>query len=162
MKKTLPNFEGNTCFGCGASNDKGLQMQFYVEDDRVCSDFIIPERYEGWFGIAHGGIVSTLLDEIMSWAAIHFKQKVILTRRMSVEFIHPVKVGQAVTVRGYPIEESEGRATLKGEILDESGTTLAESKGEFALFTLDEVISRGLMDRESLAPLESLLNPSSA
>ena len=60
------------CFACGKNNPAGLAMKVeYTEDEARCR-IVLERRFQGWQGIAHGGIVSTLLDEIMAHAVLKF------------------------------------------------------------------------------------------
>ena len=66
--------EGYNCFACGTANPIGLNLEFYAESDKIFSE-ITPGKYHvGWADIIHGGIISTLLDEVMSWTILYFKR----------------------------------------------------------------------------------------
>ena len=68
----LPKKSGDhNCFGCGPGNDAGLKMEFYTNRDRssVYAWLTIPDHVCGWGSVVHGGIVTTILDEAMGWAA---------------------------------------------------------------------------------------------
>jgi acyl-coenzyme A thioesterase PaaI-like protein len=51
----------------------------------------VPEHLCGWSKMVHGGVVTTILDEIMSWSALYLLKKVIVTRTMTIEFIKQKK-----------------------------------------------------------------------
>jgi acyl-coenzyme A thioesterase PaaI-like protein len=65
---TIKKLQGHNCFACGTANPIGLNLQFYRFGDAVYSDITLGKNHEGWENVAHGGIVSTLLDEVMSWS----------------------------------------------------------------------------------------------
>jgi acyl-coenzyme A thioesterase PaaI-like protein len=75
-----------------------------------------PERiHEGFTGMVHGGIITTLLDEAMGWAA-HSQEIWAVTGRLAVEFRAPVEVGVETIVSGR-IEQDRGRALeISGEL----------------------------------------------
>jgi len=56
----------HNCFACGTLNVHGLHLELHAADDRCWVELTLPERFGGWDGIAHGGIVCTLLDEVMA------------------------------------------------------------------------------------------------
>ncbi len=58
------------CFGCSQKNPHGLKMRFYTDDTALYSWLNVPTHLCGWDGIVHGGVLSTILDEIMGWSAI--------------------------------------------------------------------------------------------
>lgn len=78
-REPIPKLEGYNCFACGTTNPIGLNLNFYREGEYVCSDITLDKNYEGWENMAHGGIVSALLDEVMSWTVIYFR-RVFLSR----------------------------------------------------------------------------------
>lgn len=118
------------CFGCGAQNGMGLQLEFYRTDDGVIATFSPRTEHEGYTRMTHGGIVSTLLDEAMSWAVID-SGRLAVTARMSVDFRKPVPSGEPVTVTG-TVTRDRGRAVeTSGEIRDSNSQVMASSTGLF-------------------------------
>lgn len=92
-------FEPHNCFACGSLNASGLNLVLHVGDDHCWTEITLPERFEGWHGIAHGGIVATILDEVMAWALVH--QDVWgVTARMSIEFRRPIRIGVPIRAQG--------------------------------------------------------------
>ena len=85
----LPNSSDHNCFGCSPINKSGLQMKFYADDNTVYSDVSVPDHLCGWSNITHGGVLTTILDEIMSWTALHFIKRITMTKTMEIEFIKP-------------------------------------------------------------------------
>ena len=53
------------CFACGADNPIGLKLQFECEGDDYVTRFLTAEEHSGWAGLVHGGLLATLLDEVM-------------------------------------------------------------------------------------------------
>ncbi|MBW2064276.1 MAG: PaaI family thioesterase [Deltaproteobacteria bacterium] len=127
----IPKLEGHHCFACGTENSRGLNLYFYRDDDWVCSDVVLEKWHEGWENMAHGGILSTLLDEIMSWTIIYFKRIFFVTRKMEVRYLKPVVIGEPLSVRGRISEERPPRITARAEILNDSGSVLVKGMGEF-------------------------------
>ncbi len=127
-----------TCFACGSGNPCGLHMEFFTDGERLYSTVTPPPHTSGWENLLHGGIISTMLDEIMVWTAIHLLQKVILTKSMQVEFLRPIRVDNQLNVQGWVDgQENERQARIRGVILDSRGKEMARSKGEMALFAPD-------------------------
>jgi acyl-coenzyme A thioesterase PaaI-like protein len=133
-KIPLPGLEGYDCFGCGTNNPIGLRMTFYRRGDAVCSDVVLKRDHVGWQNMAHGGIISTLLDEVMAWAVIYLKRSFSVTRRMTVRYKAPVPVNVPLTVQGSIAEECAARTCrTSGVLLDGDGKALATGEAEFAL-----------------------------
>ncbi|HCG03242.1 MAG TPA: PaaI family thioesterase [Chloroflexi bacterium] len=91
-------FDGH-CFGCGPLNSEGLRLVFVPGRDGSSVDFEVPERYQSWAGMAHGGIVALLLDEAVGWAAWHAGHPGV-TGRLQVSYRRPLKLGEPIRVVG--------------------------------------------------------------
>lgn len=140
LRAPIEKLRESTCFACGASNPIGLHLEFYRSGDRICSDVTLGRYHEGWENMAHGGIISTLLDEIMSWTVIYFKRRFFVTRKMDVKYVRPVRVGEALTVRGRLLDGNSVLTRVRGELFDEGNRILARSLGEF-VFLPEERLS---------------------
>ena len=153
--KILPVQDSHKCFACGPANPAGLHMRFAAGNDRVVSYLSVPDHLRGWSNMVHGGVVSTILDEIMSWSAIHMFKSVILTKSMTVEFKKPVHVGQALKAVGTLLEtRNEREAIMKGELYSQTDNELhAVAKGVFALIKPKVAIKLGIVDEQSLKDL---------
>ncbi|TFH42507.1 MAG: PaaI family thioesterase, partial [ANME-2 cluster archaeon] len=135
-KVAIEKLQGHYCFACGTANPIGLNLQFYRLGDAICSDLTLMKYHEGWENIAHGGIISTLLDEIMSWAIIYFKRAFVVTRKMEVKYVRHILIGTPLIVKGMLIEDPKYKgAKAKAEIRDDKGHLLVTGNGEFALLS---------------------------
>lgn len=93
------HFDGH-CFGCGQLNPDGLQLKFERADDGTSVAFYeVPPRFQSWSGMAHGGIVSLMLDEAVGWAAWHAGHPGV-TARLQVSLRRPLKLGEKVRIVG--------------------------------------------------------------
>lgn len=132
-KIPLPQLTGYHCFGCGTANAGGLHMKFYRQGHRVCSDIVLGHGYEGWQNMAHGGIISTVLDEIIAWTVIAFEQTFFVTRRMTVEYLRPVPIGAPLLACGELLDTPVERGcAAQGAILDADHRILATARAELA------------------------------
>jgi uncharacterized protein (TIGR00369 family) len=89
----------HNCFACGALNAHGLRLLIHVEPKRAWTELALDERFEGWAGVAHGGILATILDEVMAWSLVA-EDNWGLTARLSVDFKRPVHVGMPIRAEG--------------------------------------------------------------
>src|SRR5712664_2496977 len=91
-------FDGH-CFGCGPLNEEGLQLKFEPGADGSVAFYQVPERFQSWAGMAHGGVVALMLDEAVGWAAWHAGHPGV-TGRLQVSYRRPLKLGEPVRVVG--------------------------------------------------------------
>lgn len=158
-KVMIPKPSGYNCFACGTVNPIGLHLEFFRSGDSVCSEIIIGKNHAGWENISHGGIISTLLDEVMSWTILYFKRVFFLTRKMEVKYIKPVLIGTPLLVKGRLVEvsESDNRIKVMAEIRDDRGALLAKGSGEFIQVNKEDLphVFDG-SNREILAMIEQL------
>ena len=87
------------CFGCGEHNDQGLRMRFEPDGDQVSCRFRVPDRYQSWQGIVHGGMVALMLDEAVGWAG-WLAGRPGVTGRLEVRYRQPLRLGEEVRVTG--------------------------------------------------------------
>ena len=126
--------EGHHCFACGTANPIGLNLKFYSFGDAVCSDITLGKYHEGWQDVAHGGIISTLLDEVMSWAIMYSKKTFLVTRKMDIKYVRNVLIGTPLTVTGRLVDDSKPpKVKAKAEIRDDEGRLLVRGSGEFVV-----------------------------
>lgn len=141
-KIDIQKLRGYRCFACGTANPIGLNMEFYRLGDSVCSDITLGRYHEGWEQMAHGGIVSTLLDEVMSWTIMYFKKVFLVTRKIQIKYIKPVPLEIPLTVLGKIVtQEAPPRIEAVGEIRDENGSLLVRSLGEFVMLPEEKLSS---------------------
>jgi uncharacterized protein (TIGR00369 family) len=133
------------CFGCGTANPHGLHLDFSLAADGrsyIC-EFTLEEEFVGPPGHAHGGIIATILDEAMG-KANKIRGKVALTRKMEVEYLRPVPLGQPLVAEGR-VMRARGRALYNtGELRNTQGELLARSKGKFLTINPEKMFSREL------------------
>ena len=121
------------CFGCGEQNPCGLRLAFATTEEGVRASFTPRPQDQGFLGVVHGGIVSTLLDEAMAWAAFG-RSLWAVTGKLDVRFRRPVEVGVEVVVSGSVL-------AVRGRLVDTVGEVrrtadnelLAQGTGLFVL-----------------------------
>ena len=135
-REPIPKLEGYNCFACGTTNPIGLNLNFYREGECVCSDITLDKNYEGWENMAHGGIVSALLDEVMSWTVIYFRRVFFVTRSIKIKYVRPVPLHEPLTAKGKMVEsENRHLCMAKGVIQDDDKNTLARGEATFAILS---------------------------
>jgi acyl-coenzyme A thioesterase PaaI-like protein len=98
LYRVLVTYDGR-CFGCGQDNDEGLKMRFEPTVNGSVCEFEVPDRYQSWRGMIHGGMIALMLDEAVGWAGWHAGHPG-LTGRLEVRFRQPLRLGDRVRVVG--------------------------------------------------------------
>jgi uncharacterized protein (TIGR00369 family) len=131
--KLAPN-PANRCFGCGGANNEGMKLTFEQDNGkrRVVGRFVLGERYQGGGGMAHGGIIATLLDEVMG-KVCRFREVRAVTAELNVEYLKPVNVENEIVVEGWETEQKGRNLFHVGEIRNMAGDVLARGKGRFVI-----------------------------
>jgi uncharacterized protein (TIGR00369 family) len=120
------------CFVCGKENPGGLQLDFSFSEDGLSAEtvFVPDEKYQGWSGIVHGGMIMTVLDEVMAQAAVHTGYKVV-TGEITVKLKNPAKTGEPLRCRG-TIEHVKKKILYAGaSAARQDGTVIAEATAKF-------------------------------
>ena len=130
-------FEPHNCFACGTLNTGGLHLDLHVDGERCWTDLEIPERFQGWDEIAHGGIVATILDEVMAWSLVDADNWG-LTARLSIAFKRPVPLGRPIHAEGWITESRRRVITTAGRMVaGGSGDVLATAEALYVAATDD-------------------------
>lgn len=124
----LPN--SKHCFACGLENPIGLKLTFYAQSDgNVVGHYRIPRQFEGYPGIAHGGIVASILDEAVSrvfMVADH--NRFMYTGRLTTRLRKHVPVEQELRITAQAVKDRGRTAEATAQILGPEGEVLAEAE----------------------------------
>src|SRR5262245_42245024 len=82
-----------SCFVCGESNAIGLNLRFETDWQTVRTRFTPRSEHAGFKGVIHGGILATLLDEIMVWACAAQTRRFAFCAELNVRFLKPANPG---------------------------------------------------------------------
>lgn len=121
----------HACFACGELNEHGLHLDLHVEAETCWTELELSTAFQGWEEVAHGGIVATILDEVMAWA-LASSDAWGVTARMTVEYRRPVPVGRRIRAEGWLVERRRRILTTAARLVDaETGGELATARGTY-------------------------------
>ena len=131
MPLALPHTRG--CLVCGHDNPHGLRLRLNVDQETgvVTCEFTPAAHHIGFEGIIHGGLLSTVLDEAMVWAAIWSEKRLCVCGELNVRFRHGVSVGQPLHVEARLTDFRSRLIETSGQITDASGKRLVISSGKY-------------------------------
>lgn len=127
MKKRQPN--SKYCFICGLENPAGLHLKFDSEEDgTVTTQVTVPETYQGYPGVVHGGIVAAMLDEACGRAHMTGDSpRFFFTARLELRYRKNTPVDRPLKLIGKVGKIKERTATARAFLYDEGGNLLAEA-----------------------------------
>jgi len=134
--KDLTLIDNKRCFVCGRENRAGLRIPFRVDKEAksIVGEFVADSTYQGFEGITHGGILSTLLDEAMVKLAFELGQAAV-TAWMEVRFISPLRTGEKVLVKGNIVKTTKRLIEAMAEISSMDGTAIARARGKLMVLS---------------------------
>ena len=155
----VPRFElrPHNCFACGSLNAHGLRLMLHVEHGRATTELTLDRSFEGWDGIAHGGIICTILDEVMAWSLVGADNWGV-TARMTVDFKRPVPIGRRLRAEGSITRERRRLIETMSQLADaDTGEVFATAEGLY--MAADPERKRELRERYGFRLIEDDANP---
>lgn len=119
----------NLCFVCGAQNEGGLRLHPSSGDGRAHLDWTPAAQYQGYANVLHGGIISTLLDEVMAHAVLSRFQGA-PTAEIQVRFLKPVQTEVPLRITAEIIGARRRVITATAELVQE-GEVRARATARF-------------------------------
>ena len=118
------------CVVCSPANTKGLQLEFISrEDGGITATFTCGQDLEGYQGVVHGGIVSSIMDGAMGHCMFS-RGQIAVTVEMTTRFRHPIVTNQKAIVSANITSFSHSLCLLEAEIVQD-GKVKATAKGKF-------------------------------
>ncbi|MBT3350022.1 MAG: PaaI family thioesterase [Nitrospinaceae bacterium] len=123
--------DANACFVCGPDNPAGLRISFRLEDN-VCRAEFTPEAiHQGYDGVTHGGIIYSLLDDVMA-NCLFLKGIRAYTAKCEIRYRDPVKVGELLRMEGREVRKKGRFSILEGKVFRaRDGAIVAEAESSF-------------------------------
>lgn len=126
-----PQPTSRMCFVCGRQNPVGLHLQFYEDHkhQRIVVPLSIPDTYQGYPGIAHGGILATILDETSGRAIMLGAEDAPfwVTAKLELRYRKPTPTETPLTIVGWVVKQRRRSAEVAGEVRLADGTVTVEA-----------------------------------
>jgi acyl-coenzyme A thioesterase PaaI-like protein len=127
------------CFGCSTNNEAGLQLTFRRREGGISSSYTIPDRFHGAPGIAHGGIVASIFDEVSCATIFFLKNRHVVTGELLVRYLQPCPVETPLEFHALVVEDTHSRYAVVDARAHKGVVLLARSSGKF--FYVDRPVS---------------------
>ena len=123
-------FADHNCFACGGENPIGMRLHIELGEGTARTAWTVGDHYVGWSDKAHGGIIATLLDEVMAWAPSSYDSWAV-TAEMSVRYRSPASPGEELTAEARVVERRRRIYDVRGEVRGADGRLVAEGRGRY-------------------------------
>lgn len=118
------------CFGCGALNERGLQIKSRWEGDELVCRWRPPPHHVGHPGLVYGGTIASIVDCHAIWTALatHCRETgtdlaaarvPVVTGRLAVNFLQPARIDADLVLRARVIDAGGRRATVRCHVLQD-------------------------------------------
>lgn len=142
-------FADHNCFACGRDNPVGMGLRIELGDGMARTSWMAGDDFVGWSDKVHGGIIATLLDEVMAWAPSSFDSWAV-TAEMTVRYRSPALPGEELAAVGRVTERRRRIYAVAGEVRGSDGRLVAEGHGRYLGATPSQ--KAGLKARYGAAP----------
>jgi uncharacterized protein (TIGR00369 family) len=120
-----------SCFVCGRDNPVGLKMVWdnHPEEGQIRATVTVPEAFNGYPGVVHGGILAAILDETAGRAVLleGDPEDLMVTAKLEVVYRRPTPTDTPLVVLGRTESRSETRAETRAEVRLPDGTVSARA-----------------------------------
>lgn len=138
--------EDNMCFACSPRNPIGLKLKFEQDGDTCRTYFLAGPEHQGWNGVLHGGLVATLLDEVMAqW--LWGRDITAMTAEISTRYSKAVPIGEKLTLEANMLSDRGRLVEMAGKLILPDGTVAARAKAKFLKMDAEKM-SKGELKRE--------------
>jgi acyl-coenzyme A thioesterase PaaI-like protein len=135
LRVASPGTRFQECFGCGPGHPIGLRVRCVRAGGEVLSPIVVPQRFEGPPGAAHGGIVAAYLDEVLAGAALDHGGRLYVTGELTIRYVKPTPVERPLLGRGRATRDDGRYLELEGTLEDfETREVVARATGRFFPF----------------------------
>ena len=137
---------------CGQDNPIGLKIKVFEESGKVYAEFLPMENHQGYKGIVHGGILFSIMDEVMSRAAMIAVNSLTLTVEINIKYRKKAVMGKKILFSAKMLKKSGKIIETEGKAFYENDKIIAEAKGKF-------FITPAKMKEELACSVEDIADP---
>lgn len=123
-------FADHHCFACGATNASGMRLEIEFGEGSARTEWVAGDDFVGWSDKIHGGIVATLLDEVMAWAPSSYDSWAV-TAEMTIRYRSPASPGERLLAEGRVVRRRRRIYEVEGSVRTTDGRLIAEGSGRY-------------------------------
>ncbi|MGH7441319.1 MAG: PaaI family thioesterase [bacterium] len=125
------------CFLCGTLNEQGLRLAFEAHDGTLAAAWTAEKRFQGYAEVLHGGIISSILDEVMVNLPWKLHDAPVTTAELTVRFLRPAPIGIELRFTAFVVERGRRLWRLRSECRGGDGTLYAEGSAKAVAISLE-------------------------
>jgi len=123
-------FADHHCFACGGTNPIGMRLKIEIGHGVARTTWVAGHDFVGWSDKIHGGIIATLLDEVMAWAPSSDDAWAV-TAEMTIRYRSPAAPGEELRAIGRVVRQRRRIYDVTGEVRGADGRVIAEGSGKY-------------------------------
>lgn len=124
------------CLGCGPANPHGHHLEAHRDGDSVVAEHVFDERHMGGPGVAHGGAVATVIDDLYGFA-LYLVRELAVTRSLTVDYLRPVVLGTTYRLRAQVDHRVGRKLHLSATLTDGQGQLTVRSEALFLIVDVE-------------------------
>ena len=123
-------FADHHCFACGGTNPIGMRLRIEIGEGAAGTTWTAGADFVGWSDKVHGGIVATMLDEVMAWACASFDAWAV-TAEMNIRYRSPASPGDELLAEAHVARKRRRIYDVEGTVRAAGGRLIAEGSGRY-------------------------------
>ncbi len=127
------------CFGCGHGNPAGVSLKMKTDGRAVYAEWIPKQEHAGFSHAVHGGVIATVIDEMMAWACGILGGKFAYSVDMNIRYHKVIEPGMTVQCVGNLDENRRGKLFLASAKLNLGQDNAASGSAKFFPLRGDQV-----------------------
>jgi acyl-coenzyme A thioesterase PaaI-like protein len=155
----LPHTPG--CLVCGRNNSYGLKLSLFVDPATgiVHMDFSPRPVHIGFEGVVHGGLLATVIDEAMVWAATWANKRFCLCGELSVRYRRPAEVGEPLHLEARVEFSRPKLIQTMATVRTPQGSVVAAGEGKYVPMAMETSLKvmESFVDDESTRAAAGIL-----
>ncbi len=119
-------------------------MEFYEDGDDIVSIWHPDRNFQGWVDTMHGGVLSTLIDEVCGWVVTRKMQTSGFTTNLNVKFRKAVSTNESqLNIRAHIVKQMRNLLFIHAEITNEQGELCTEGETTYFLMNQEKAQEMG-------------------
>lgn len=143
MKVKFKQRNSKMCIMCGLDNEYGVKAPFYtMEDGSVMTVFTYREQHQSYPGRVHGGLISSMLDEMglrALWAKELCEDSFGVTMSLETKYRRPVPYNEKIIGKGIIVKDTPRFCTAEVGLYDMHGTLLANGVANYIKMDISRI-----------------------